>query len=178
MIGAIISAISAKKSSGGTAGKVDSSGDNKLGEKVDQGISKIADAASAAKINPAVGSHVPLSFQYSDENLKTLFGQTCPIDCFSKINSYMFKYKDEVQDKLSGDYGIDDDIHYGVMAQDLEANPFTRSTVKKDPETGLKIVDTKELTMANTAAISDIMKELKELREFKKSVLAAIGEGA
>lgn len=114
-------------------------------------------------------------FCASDERLKKVFGENCPIECFSRVHSYVFKYKPEIQEQFGGQAGIDNDVHYGVMAQELEENPFTRSTVHTDPATGIKTVDTQELTMANTAAISDIMKELLELRDFKERVLSVIG---
>lgn len=113
----------------------------------------------------------------SDERLKAIFGDFCPIDCFSRIHSYVFKYKPEVQQAMGNQFGIDNDVHYGVMAQELEQNPFTRSTVHTDPVSGIKTVDTRELTMANTAAIADIMKELQELRAFKEAVVSAIHGG-
>lgn len=146
-----------------------------INDQLKQRAEGLTKAASNAQQPASIGQHSGFSFnRYSDENLKRIFGENCPIDCFARINSYVFKYKPEVRAALAGKNGIDDDVHFGVMAQELEQNPFTRSTVHTDPETGFKTVDTQELTMANTAAISDIMKELQELRSFKKAVVSAM----
>ena len=51
-------------------------------------------------------------------------------------------------------------MHYGLKAQDLAKNPLTESAVKKDPLSDYLEVDTKELTMANTAIISEICKRI------------------
>jgi hypothetical protein len=42
----------------------------------------------------------------------------------------------------------------------LKSNPYTASTVQTDPNTGYLNVNTQELTMANSAVISDICKRL------------------
>lgn len=139
-------------------------------------LSNVADNLSKNKAEVVQGSTYTMQpLSVSDERLKKVFGENCPIECFSRVHSYVFKYKPEVQKAFGGQAGIDNDVHYGVMAQELEENPFTRSTVHTDPATGIKTVDTQELTMANTAAISDIMKELLELRAFKERVLSVLG---
>jgi hypothetical protein len=47
-----------------------------------------------------------------------------------------------------------------VKAQELAENPLTQTVVKKDPLSDYLEVDTKELTMANTAIISEICKRI------------------
>jgi hypothetical protein len=60
--------------------------------------------------------------------------------------------------------GIDDDIHLGIKAQDLEKSPVTESIVSEDVN-GNKVIDTKELTAANTAVISEICKRLEVIEK-------------
>ena len=98
----------------------------------------------------------------SDERLKRIFGDNeDAIKAFSKIDSIKFEYNDKAK-KLypEGEKNVDSDPHYGVKAQDLKSNPYTASTVKEDPDTGYLNVNTQELTMANSAVISDICKRL------------------
>ena len=58
--------------------------------------------------------------------------------------------------------GVDNDEHIGVIAQDVE-KVFPETV--EDNGSGHKLVDTKELTMANTAAIAELARQLKELKE-------------
>lgn len=98
----------------------------------------------------------------SDERLKNIFGDNeDAIKCFARINAIEFTYNDKAKDIPGGEEkGIDDDTHYGVKAQDLAENPLTESAVSKDPISEYLQVDTKELTMANTAIISEICKRI------------------
>ena len=98
----------------------------------------------------------------SDERLKRIFGDNeDAIKAFSKIDAIKFEYNDKAK-KLypEGEKNVDSDPHYGVKAQDLKSNPYTASTVQTDPNTGYLNVNTQELTMANSAVISDICKRL------------------
>lgn len=52
---------------------------------------------------------------------------------------------------------------YGVMAQDLEATPMGASLVEDTPRG--KMVDTKQATMAQFAALSDLQAQLDQLRK-------------
>jgi hypothetical protein len=98
----------------------------------------------------------------SDERLKNIFGDNeDAIKCFAKIDAIKFTYNDKAKElDPTGEKGVDDDVHYGVKAQDLEENPLTKSVVKED-EQGNKMIDTKELTAANSAVISEICKRLQ-----------------
>lgn len=100
----------------------------------------------------------------SDERLKNIFGDNEDIiKIFSKINAIEFKYNDKAQQIAGGEEkGIDNDLHLGIKAQDLEKSPLTESAVSEDAN-GNKIVDTKELTMANSAVISEICKRLEAI---------------
>ena len=103
--------------------------------------------------------------QVSDEQLKnkSVFNDDI-IDLFSKINAYDFAYTDKAKDLYLGNKGVDNDEHVGVMAQELQQNPITDSTVTKD-ENGYFSIDTKELTMADTAVLSDVCKRLLQVEE-------------
>jgi len=98
----------------------------------------------------------------SDERLKRIFGDNeDAIKAFAKIDAIKFQYNDKAKELYpEGEKNVDSDPHYGVKAQDLQKNPYTASTVKEDPDTGYLNVNTQELTMANSAVISDICKRL------------------
>ena len=98
----------------------------------------------------------------SDERLKHIFGDNeDAIKCFARINAIKFVYNDKAHDiPGSENKGVDDDPHYGVKAQDLAQNPLTESAVSKDPISDYLQIDTKELTAANTAIISEICKRI------------------
>lgn len=98
----------------------------------------------------------------SDERLKRVFaGHEDAIDCFAKIDSIMFNYNEKAkQVHPDGENNVDSDTHYGVKAQDLEKNPYTKDTVSKD-DSGFLQVNTDELTMANSAVISEICRRIK-----------------
>ena len=98
----------------------------------------------------------------SDERLKHIFGDNeDAIKCFARINAIKFVYNDKAHDiPGSENKGVDDDPHYGVKAQDLAQNPLTESAVSKDPLSDYLQIDTKELTAANTAIISEICKRI------------------
>ena len=98
----------------------------------------------------------------SDERLKNIFGDNeDAIKAFAKINAIKFTYNDKAKEIPNGESnGVDDDKHFGVKAQELAENPLTESAVKKDPLSEYLEVDTKELTMANTAILSEICKRI------------------
>ena len=98
----------------------------------------------------------------SDERLKNIFGDNeDAIKVFANLDAIKFTYNDKAKEiPDSEDKGVDDDMHYGLKAQDLAKNPLTESAVKKDPLSDYLEVDTKELTMANTAIISEICKRI------------------
>ena len=109
-----------------------------------------------------VGKMVTSKMESSDERLKNIFGDNeDAIKAFAKINAIEFTYNDKAKEIPNGENnGVDDDKHFGVKAQELAENPLTESAVKKDPLSEYLEVDTKELTMANTAIISEICKRI------------------
>ena len=117
----------------------------------------IIDAAGNV-INKVVTSKM----ESSDERLKNIFGDNeDAIKVFANLNAIKFTYNDKAKEIPDSEgKGVDDDMHYGLKAQDLAKNPLTESAVKKDPLSEYLEVDTKELTMANTAIISEICKRI------------------
>lgn len=102
----------------------------------------------------------------SDERLKRIFGDDeGAIKAFSDIDAYVYKYNDKAQGLYKGgDRGVDKNPHFGPMAQDLAKNPVTSGTVHED-ENGFLNVDTRQLTLTNTAMISQLARKVQELEE-------------
>ena len=167
------------KLAGGNSKIASNSGNSTLGS----GIKSVVDAIKSSKTNDnefEVGGKTTSDLaeiadnvkdeqvsdeQVSDEQLKnkSVFNDNI-IDLFSKINAYDFAYTDKAKDLYLGNKGVDNDEHVGVMAQELQQNPITDSTVAKD-ENGYLSIDTKELTMADTAVLSDVCKRLLQVEE-------------
>ena len=99
------------------------------------------------------------------EKIERLFQGDNAIDAFSKIDAYVYKYNQKAQNAYSGEKGVDDSTHFGPIAQDLGKNPVTSGTVHKDPDTGYLEVDTRQLTLTNTAMISQLARKIQELEE-------------
>lgn len=85
------------------------------------------------------------------------------MDCYRNIGSYLFKYKPEVVAEHNGEYGINDDTHVGILAQEVEEN--IPGIVKEDEDLGYKTVDARHLTMANTAAIGEMVRKIDKIYE-------------
>jgi hypothetical protein len=120
---------------------------------------------SGAMIDAAgdvIGKVVTSKMESSDERLKNIFGDNeDAIKVFADLDAIKFTYNDKAKEIPDSEgKGVDDDMHYGLKAQDLAKNPLTESAVKKDPLSDYLEVDTKELTMANTAIISEICKRI------------------
>lgn len=81
------------------------------------------------------------------------------IQNFAKIKTLDFHYKPEIAEAIG-----DDKQHVGVSAQNLEENPITEGCVD-ETEDGKKIVDTRHLTAANTAVLSEVCKALIDITE-------------
>jgi hypothetical protein len=132
---------------------------NQAGEDVKQMAKQIGTSLTSAS-----QSIKPSETVVSDERLKQIFGENKPIECFGKIHSYTFKYTPEAQDAMQGREHVDNKEHFGVMAQELAANPLTASVVIKNPDGHLS-VDTPQLTMANTAMIAELARNVKDLQK-------------
>ena len=112
-----------------------------------------------SKTKPGIGG---MDIPSSDERLKNIFGENeDAIKAFAKIDAIKFTYNDKAKEiHPNGENQVDDDIHYGVKAQDLLKNPLTASAVERD-EHGYLAVNTPELTMTNSAVISEICKRIE-----------------
>ena len=130
--------------------------------KVKQKTAKMGAISSGLKdIAMVAGSAIA-----SDETLKNLYpdmGEDI-LNAFRKIRSCEFTYTPEAVEKTKVEIlpGVDEDAHMGVSAQDVES-VLPEAVV--DNGSGHKLVDTKEMTMANTAAIAELARQLKELKE-------------
>ena len=102
------------------------------------------------------------SLAMSDERCKELFGSTNLIDAIAEIDAYRFKYKPGAEEINPS--ATPDKTHYGILAQDLAANPVTQAAVVQD-ENGFLEVDTKELTMTTFALVTQLAKRLQALEE-------------
>lgn len=126
---------------------------------------------SLGSIGQGVGSGLTgAAAMFSDERCKV--AKETPKDiskCLSDIDAYIFKYKNKAQEEAP-EY-CDDNLHIGVMAQELEENPVLKDVIH-ETEDGIKTVDTASLTMSNTALLADIAKRLERLEE-----LFPIGKG-
>ena len=102
----------------------------------------------------------------SDEELKTIYPDMGDdiLEAFRNIRSCEFKYTPEAQAEAKTEIlpGVDEDIHAGAIAQDIKQE-FPEAVIEND--NGHLLVDTKEMTMANTAAIAELAREIKELKE-------------
>ena len=114
-------------------------------------------------------------YSLSDINLKDVYQNIDDklIEAFSKIASIDFTYSEEAQNKYKGEYGVDDQEHIGVIAQELETNPATKGIVKEN-ENGDKVVDTKQLTMADTAVLAELSRRVLALEEAIKNINGGI----
>ena len=103
----------------------------------------------------------------SDERLKEIYGDSISdriLEDFAKIAAIDFTYNSNARELYGNTNGVDDKEHTGVKAQDLESQESTKSVVEED-ENGYKTVDTQQLTMTNTAAISELSRRVLELEE-------------
>lgn len=122
-----------------------------------QGIATVAGDALTAKAGSAITS---------DETLKNIYpdmGEDI-LNAFRNIRSVEFSYTPEAIKECKTEIlpGVDKDNHMGVIAQDVE-KVFPEAV--EDNGSGHKLVDTNEMTMANTAAIAELARQLMEIKE-------------
>lgn len=133
--------------------------------KVKQKTAKMGAISSGLKDVATVAGSA-LATMTSDETLKNLYpdmGEDI-LNAFRKIRSCEFTYTPEAVEKTKVEIlpGVDEDTHMGVSAQDVES-VLPEAVV--DNGSGHKLVDTKEMTMANTAAIAELARKVKEIEE-------------
>lgn len=92
----------------------------------------------------------------SDEDAKMQFP--------AGVKPVTFRYKPEAQEE----FGLDDDVNVGLLAQDLEKSPEGATVVEEDPESGMKMVDTPKLTLLATAKLAEMESRLKKLEGSKR----------
>lgn len=112
----------------------------------------------------------------SDVELKKIYGENLAdsiIENFAKINAIDFSYTDEAKKEYNGENAVDDEEHIGIKAQELEENPATKGVVKTD-ENGNKEVDTRHLTAANTAVLSELARRVLELETVVRDLTARL----
>lgn len=102
----------------------------------------------------------------NEERIKRIFGDNEDIiKTFAKIDAIKFDYTDEAKEMFpDGQQNVDSDVHVGVKAQDLAENPVTSAVVEKDGNDILH-VNTEELTMANSAVLSEICKRIEVIEK-------------
>ena len=98
------------------------------------------------------------------ERLERIFQDDGAIDAFSKIDAFVYNYTDKAQKMYGKEKGVDNRPHFGPIAQDLAKNPVTSGTVHRD-ENGFLNVDTRQLSLTNTAMISQLARKVQELEE-------------
>ena len=133
--------------------------------KVNQKTAKMGAISSGLKDAATIAGSA-ITAMASDETLKNLYpdmGEDI-LDAFRKIRSCEFTYTPEAVEKTKVEIlpGVDEDAHMGVSAQDVES-VLPEAVV--DNGSGHKLVDTKEMTMANTAAIAELARKIKEIEE-------------
>lgn len=80
-------------------------------------------------------------------------------DANRRMEASFYEYKPEFRPGEQGEH----EINYGPMAQSLEQNPITATTVKKDPH-GMRMVDMHKLGKVHSGAIAHLQHQIDELR--------------
>lgn len=133
--------------------------------KVNQKTAKMGAISSGLKDAATIAGSA-ITAMASDETLKNLYpdmGEDI-LNAFRKIRSCEFTYTPEAIEKTNVEIlpGVDKNAHMGVSAQDVES-VLPEAVV--DNGSGHKLVDTKEMTMANTAAIAELARKVKVIEE-------------
>lgn len=113
----------------------------------------------------------------SDERLKEIYGDSISdriIEDFARIAAIDFTYNDKAKALYGKESGVDDKEHTGVKAQDLEQTDTTKAVVEED-DNGFKKVNTEQLTMTNTAAISELARRVLTLETAIKELMGKQG---
>lgn len=101
----------------------------------------------------------------SDENCKNIIEETDHISKLAEdIGAYLYEYKPEAQEAYPNE--TNDEMNVGPVAQELEKNPVTASSVETD-DNGIKHVNTDRLALSEMAIIADLARRLADLEENK-----------
>lgn len=85
------------------------------------------------------------------------------VGAMRELEPATFEYKDE----FKGAPGAGDGEYTGIMAQDLEKTPAGRGAVMTGPD-GMKRVDGAKLSTLNSAALSQVIKDVDKLKGAKR----------
>lgn len=132
-----------------------------------QGPSMLTQTAEVTNFNDDTPSKSEVLV--SDERLKEIFKKD--ITPLTKIHAYDFKYKPEAQKAM----GLDGDMHSGVIAQEVEANPNYKGCVTELPNGSLALKP-KELSAANTGAIGNLARSIEEITKEIENIKRMIGD--
>lgn len=83
-------------------------------------------------------------------------------DFMGKAEDHAYVYKDPNMP------GAAPGVHYGPFAGELQQSAAGANTVKRDPNTGFRMVDTGRLSLTNTAALNNLHKRLSNLEAATK----------
>lgn len=101
----------------------------------------------------------------NDEGLKEALAKNIDIlEDYGKLSAYAYKYNNKAHQLYGEDKAVDDKVHVGPMAQELEKTDSTSASVSENKD-GFKEVDTRKLTLSNTSAISELVKRVEELEK-------------
>ena len=81
-------------------------------------------------------------------------------DALNKIDTYLYRYKD----KYVGSPTTNDKLNLGILAQELQKNPLTRSCVVEGPE-GLLEIDSRFLAMTIMSLLPVFSDEITKINE-------------
>lgn len=99
----------------------------------------------------------------SDERQKRMGGSvrdSLEADANRRMEASPYRYKDE----FTPPEQAEGELNYGPMAQELEKNPITRTAVKQDPQTTLRVVDIPKLVKVQSGAIASLQEQIDALR--------------
>ena len=132
--------------------------------------------ANANSINSGIASGASalasiIAAAMSDENLKKIHPdiKDDTLKQFAKIRSYEYTYTDDANKKAEKDPeqypGVDDKIHKGVIAQDIEKAVPSAVIENKD---GYKAINENELTNATAATVGELSRRVIALENIIK----------
>lgn len=108
----------------------------------------------------------PMHGAMSDGNLKEALSKNIDIlEDYGKLSAYAYKYNNTAHQLYGNEKAVDNKVHVGPMAQELEKTPSTSASVSTNAD-GYKEVDTRKLSLTNAAAIAELVKRVDELEKF------------
>ncbi len=81
-------------------------------------------------------------------------------DAARKMEGTPYSYKEEYRPKEQEP----GEVNVGPMAQNLEKNPITATTVKKDPKTGMRMVDMAKLVKVQSTEIAHLQNQIDGIK--------------